>query len=54
MKRLWSIRRLVFGAGSLQVGLSALTIGGIAWAWDHTLDLRWCWAWCWRSPPPQW
>ena len=38
VKRLWSMRRLVFGAGSLQVGLSALTIGGIAWAWDHTLE----------------
>lgn len=36
--RLWSMRRLVFGAGGLQVGLSALTIGGIAWAWEHALE----------------
>ncbi|MES2565209.1 MAG: monovalent cation:proton antiporter-2 (CPA2) family protein [Pseudomonadota bacterium] len=29
--RLWSMRRLVFGLGGAQVGLSALALGAIAW-----------------------
>lgn len=33
--RLWSMRRLVFGLGTLQVGLTALLIGGVAAYFDH-------------------
>ena len=33
--RLWSMRRQVFGLGSLQVGITALVIGLIAAAFDH-------------------
>ncbi|HJV25210.1 MAG TPA: cation:proton antiporter [Aromatoleum sp.] len=36
--RLWAMRRLVFGAGSLQVGLSGLAIGGIAYAFGNSLE----------------
>ncbi|NMF91102.1 cation:proton antiporter [Aromatoleum petrolei] len=36
--RLWAMRRLVFGLGALQVGLSALTIGGIAYAFGNTFE----------------
>ncbi len=34
-ERLWAMRRLVFGLGSLQVAISALIIGAIAWGWGH-------------------
>ncbi|AYH45750.1 cation:proton antiporter [Azoarcus sp. DN11] len=36
--RLWAMRRLVFGLGALQVGLSALVIGGIAYAFGNTFE----------------
>ncbi|MDY0011559.1 MAG: cation:proton antiporter [Rhodocyclaceae bacterium] len=35
VERLWAMRRLVFGAGGAQVGLSALAIGGIALAFGN-------------------
>lgn len=38
VNRLWSMRRLVFGMGSLQVGLSALLIGVIAWRFGNRLE----------------
>ena len=34
-ERLWTMRRLVFGLGSLQVLLSALLIGGVAVSYTH-------------------
>lgn len=34
-ERLWAMRRLVFGLGSLQVAISALIIGTVAWGWGH-------------------
>jgi CPA2 family monovalent cation:H+ antiporter-2 len=37
-ERLWAMRRLVFGLGTLQVGVSALLIGGVAWGWGHSLQ----------------
>jgi CPA2 family monovalent cation:H+ antiporter-2 len=33
--RLWSMRILVFGLGTLQVAVSAAVIGAIAWGWGH-------------------
>ena len=36
-ERLWAMRRLVFGLGTLQVTVSALVIGAIAWGWGHPL-----------------
>jgi CPA2 family monovalent cation:H+ antiporter-2 len=38
INRLWSMRRLVFGMGSLQVGLTALFIGVIAWRFGNRLE----------------
>ena len=38
INRLWSMRRLVFGMGSLQVGLTALLIGVIAWRFGNRLE----------------
>ncbi|SLN35255.1 monovalent cation:proton antiporter-2 (CPA2) family protein [Oceanibacterium hippocampi] len=35
-ERLWAMRRLVFGLGSLQVLLSAIVIGAVAWAWGNS------------------
>ena len=35
--RLWAMRRLVFGLGSLQVALSGLVIGAIAYAFGNSL-----------------
>ncbi len=35
-ERLWSMRRLVFGMGSLQVLLTATVIGAVAWAFGNT------------------
>ena len=35
-ERLWSMRHLVFGLGTLQVVVSALVIGAIAWGWGHS------------------
>ncbi len=37
--RLWSMRRWVFGAGSLQVVLTAAVIGAIAWQAGHALQV---------------
>lgn len=37
--RLWSMRRLVFGLGSLQVAVSAVVIGAVAWGWGHSLGV---------------
>jgi len=34
-KRLWAMRRLVFGLGALQVAVTALIIGAIAWGWGN-------------------
>jgi CPA2 family monovalent cation:H+ antiporter-2 len=34
-KRLWAMRRLVFGLGLLQVASTALIIGAIAWGWGN-------------------
>lgn len=36
-ERLWAMRRLVFGLGSLQVAISAMVIGAVAWGWGHPL-----------------
>lgn len=36
--RLWAMRRLVFGLGGLQVGLTALAIGLIAYAWGNPIE----------------
>ena len=38
INRLWSMRRLVFGMGSLQVGLTALLIGVIAWRFGNQME----------------
>jgi CPA2 family monovalent cation:H+ antiporter-2 len=38
INRLWSMRRLVFGMGSLQVVLTALLIGVIAWRFGNRLE----------------
>ena len=38
VNRLWSMRKLVFGMGSLQVGLTALLIGVIAWYFGNRLE----------------
>jgi CPA2 family monovalent cation:H+ antiporter-2 len=38
VNRLWSMRRLVFGMGSLQVGLTAGVIGLIAWGFGNRID----------------
>ncbi len=37
-ERLWAMRHLVFGLGALQVGVSALVIGAVAWGWGHSLE----------------
>ena len=36
-ERLWAMRRLVFGLGTLQVAVSAFVIGAVAWGWGHSL-----------------
>ncbi len=38
VERLWSMRRLVFGLGGLQVALSAALIGGLAWHFGNALE----------------
>ncbi len=38
INRLWSMRRLVFGMGSLQVGLTAMLIGAFAWRFGNQLE----------------
>ncbi|HJV75663.1 MAG TPA: cation:proton antiporter [Noviherbaspirillum sp.] len=37
-ERLWALRRWVFGAGSAQVGISALIIGGLAFIFGNTIE----------------
>ena len=37
-ERLWAMRRFVFGLGGLQVAVSALLIGAVAWGWGHSLQ----------------
>ncbi len=39
LQRVWSMRRWVFGAGSAQVLLSALAIGGLAYAFGNRLNV---------------
>jgi len=34
-ERMWALRRLVFGLGTLQVALTAIVIGAIAWAFGN-------------------
>lgn len=36
-KQLWGMRRLVFGLGAAQVGITALVIGGIAYAFGNSM-----------------
>jgi CPA2 family monovalent cation:H+ antiporter-2 len=36
LERLWALRRLVFGLGTLQVVITALVIGAIAWGFGNT------------------
>jgi CPA2 family monovalent cation:H+ antiporter-2 len=38
VNRLWTMRKLVIGMGSLQVGLSALLIGVIAWRFGNRVE----------------
>ncbi len=38
LRRLWAMRRLVFGLGSAQVLTGALVIGAIAYAWGNSLN----------------
>ena len=38
LRRLWAMRRLVFGMGSAQVMVSALVIGSVAFAWGNSLE----------------
>ena len=37
-ERLWALRRFVFGLGTLQVAVSALVIGAVAFGWGHSLQ----------------
>ncbi len=37
-KKLWQMRHLVFGLGTMQVVITALVIGGIAYAWDNSIQ----------------
>lgn len=37
-ERLWSMRRLVFGMGSVQILATGILIGGIAWIYGNTLQ----------------
>ncbi len=53
-QRLWTMRRALFGVGTLQVGLSAWCLG----YWPigcSTSRVRppSCWAWAWRCLPPR-
>ncbi len=38
VERLWSMRRLVFGLGGLQVALSAAAVGGLAWSFGNAVE----------------
>lgn len=37
LDRLWRMRRMVFGLGSCQIGISALAIGSLAYLWGNSL-----------------
>jgi len=37
-KKLWQLKRLVFGLGSLQIGLCGALIGAVAYAWGNTAE----------------
>ncbi|MDB5841621.1 MAG: potassium transporter, partial [Herminiimonas sp.] len=37
-ERLWALRRWVFGAGTAQIGLSAASIGALAWFFGNDLE----------------
>ena len=38
LRRLWAMRRLVFGLGATQVLVTALIIGGVAYAWGNNVN----------------
>jgi CPA2 family monovalent cation:H+ antiporter-2 len=38
LKRLWGMRRLVFGMGSAQIVLTGIAIGAIAWGFGNSLE----------------
>ncbi|MDE0896558.1 MAG: cation:proton antiporter, partial [Planctomycetota bacterium] len=38
LRRLWAMRRLVFGLGTTQVLVTALIIGGVAYAWGNNVN----------------
>ncbi|TFH41162.1 MAG: potassium transporter [Lysobacterales bacterium] len=38
LKRLWGMRRLVFGMGSAQILLTGIAIGAIAWSFGNSLE----------------
>lgn len=38
VERLWSMHRLVFGLGGLQVGLTAVALGWLAWHFGNSLE----------------
>ncbi len=38
LRRLWAMRRLVFGMGSAQVLSGAIVIGGVAYAWGNSVN----------------
>ncbi len=38
LRRLWAMRRLVFGMGAVQVLTTAVVIGGVAFAWGNTFN----------------
>ncbi len=38
LRRLWAMRRLVFGMGSAQVLSAAIVIGGVAYAWGNSVN----------------
>lgn len=38
LKRVWAMRRLVFGLGSAQIVVTGVVIGGFAWAFGNSLE----------------
>lgn len=53
VERLWSMRRLVFGLGGLQVALSAAAVGRSRCGSATASRPRSYSAWCWPSRPPR-
>lgn len=39
LQRMWSLRRWVFGLGTAQVLLTAVTLGGLAWAFGNSTEV---------------